>query len=113
MHFDGKSHLGMITVVVTGTHGELARIQDRERNRQCQETGTYSVRLAVQTGSGIAVYQRRIDSFFRRRYNVLALLRIALETLDEKELSLDRNPDQDAGRSPNLAGRLARVVWPF
>lgn len=84
----------MITVTVTKSGGrhELARIEI-ENLSPAGETGEYSVRFVVDTGSGPAIYQRRIDSFYRRRYNVLALLRIALDTLMEQELSLDRDPD--------------------
>lgn len=103
----------MITVTVTKSGGkhELARIEIENVTGSTQETGEYSVRFVVDTGSGPAIYQRRIDSFFRRRYNVLALLRIALDTLMEKELSLDRDPDahhseQHRKRLPWLGGFL-------
>jgi hypothetical protein len=107
----------VITVLITKSGGkhELARIEiENVLDDQTNETGTYSVRFAVDTGSGVAIYQRRIDSFFRRRYNVLALLRIALDTLMEQELSLDGDPDtQDARRTSDLARRLPRAGWPF
>lgn len=102
----------MITVTITKSGGkhELARIEIENVTGKAGEEGTYSVRFVVDTGSGIAMYQRRIDSFHRKRYNVLALLRIALETLLEKELTLDRDPDQDAGRSRYLGRRLPRSM---
>lgn len=107
----------MITVTITKSGGkhELGRIEiENVLDDQTNETGTYSIRFAVDTGSGVAIYQRRIDSFYRRRYNVLALLRIALDTLMEQELTLDGDPDaQDARRSPDLARRLPRARWPF
>lgn len=105
----------MITVTVTKSGGkhELARIEIENVADQAGETGQYSVRFAVDTGSGVAIYQRRIDSFSRRRYNVLALLRIALDTLVEQELSLDRDLDQDARCASNLERRLPRSMWPF
>lgn len=100
----------MITVTVTKSGGkhELARIEIENVTGSAQETGEYSVRFVVDTGSGPAIYQRRIDSFYRRRYNVLALLRIALETLMEQELSLDRDPYQDARRENRSRKSLPR-----
>lgn len=104
----------MITVTVTKSGGrhELARIEiENVLDDQTNETGTYSIRFAVDTGSGVAIYQRRVDSFFRKRYNVLALLRIALDTLMEQELNLDADPD--ARYSSDLERRLSRSMWPF
>lgn len=101
-----------VTVTIKGTKHELARISI-ENLGSADEFGDYSVRFGVDTGSGFAVYQRSVEHFPRRRYNALALLRIALSTLEEKELTLDSDPDQDAGRSPNLARGLPRAMWPF
>jgi hypothetical protein len=74
-----------------------------------RQHGDYHILFGVETGEGIAVYQRHVDNFPRTQYNVLGLLRIALETLEQKELSLDRDPD-NAGYSPDLARRLERAL---
>lgn len=97
----------MIEVIVKGTikgrKHELARIKIISVHNQGTHAD-YSVQFAVDTAEGTALYQRAIYSFPRKRLNVLALLRLALETLEEKELSLDADPD--ASDSPNLARRL-------
>lgn len=102
----------MITVTIKSGRKELARIQIENMDGIVSEFADYSAQFAVDTGDGgLAMYQRRIDQFPRRRYNVLGLLRLALSALDEKDLTLDADPD--ARRSSNLERRLPRVVWPF
>lgn len=99
-----------------GTH-ELGviRITNMEESGD-PEYGSYSVEFGVDTAAGFAIYQRSIYAFPRKRFNVLALLKQALETLDEKELSLDGDPDnqpcspRDAGLSGYLARRLRRSL---
>ena len=75
------------------------------------EIGNYSIEFGVHTGDGYAVYQRQIEAFPRKKFNTLALIRQALNTLEEKELSLDGDidipsPPGDAGVPRNLARRL-------
>lgn len=91
-------------------HREMAHIRIENLNDSSDpELANYSIQFAVDTADGIAVYQRHIEAFPRKKYNTLALLRQALQTLEEKELGLDGDPD--APRSPGdagLPGYLAR-----
>lgn len=87
---------------------ELARIKITNISHTVSEHGDYSVHFAVDTGEGFAVYQRRVERFPRKRYNVLALLRLALSALEEKDLTLDTDPD--ARHSSDMARRLPRSL---
>lgn len=104
----------MIEVRVTtkgGTH-ELAKIRiENLVDSDNSELGNYSIQFGVDTVAGFAIYQRSVDNFPRKRYNVLGLLKIALDTLEEKELTLDADPD--ARRTSDLARRIGRAMWPF
>lgn len=98
----------MLRVIIQKSNGhELARIDIENVTRTRTEHGDYSVQFAVDTGDGnLAMYQRRVENFPRKRYNVLGLLRLALSALDEKELTLDTDPD--APGSPDMERRLDR-----
>lgn len=72
------------------------------------ELGNYSIEFGVDTIAGFAVYQRSIEAFPRKKFNALALVRQALMTLEEKELSLDGDPDHRP-RPPRHAG-LSRYL---
>lgn len=104
----------MIKVTITSKGGkhELGRIHIENVSTSADgRYGDYSLQFGVDTGAGVAVIQRSVYAFPRKDLNVLALVRLALETLEEKELSLDADPD--ARRSPNLARGLPRSLWPF
>ena len=102
----------MITVQVKIGSWEMAHIRIENLNDSTDpEIGNYSIQFAVDTAEGVAVYQRHIEQFPRKKFNTLALLRQALQTLEEKELSLDGDPDaprtpRDAGLPGHLARRL-------
>lgn len=100
----------MIEVSIKHDGRELARIKI-EHLGPGGDFSDYSIQFGVDTAEGFAVYQRAVEHFPRRKFNALALLRIALATLEEKELSLDADPD--ARRSSSLARRLNRSMWPF
>lgn len=103
----------MIEVTITsksGTH-ELGKIRIENLSEVSAEHGDYTVQFAVDTGAGWATYQRSVHNFPRKQFNVLGLLRLALDTLDEKELTLDADPD--ARSSSSVARRLPRTLWPF
>lgn len=100
----------MIEVSMMLGGGELAhvRIENMDDALANPEYGDYSIQFAVHTGEGVAMYQRSVYNFPRKQFNALALLKIALETLTEKELTLDLDPD--ARGSSNLARRLPRTL---
>jgi hypothetical protein len=101
----------MIEVTIKSGRKELGRIQIENVSESAEEFGDYSIQFGVDTGDGVAVYQRKVLHFNRKKHNVLGLIRIALDTLTEKELFLDSDPD--ASHSPNLARRLSGPLWPF
>ena len=68
-----------------GTEIELARLEIENVGLE-DEYGDYSVRLLVHKGQGTGVHQRGITNFPRKKYNVLALLLQALNTLEPSEL---------------------------
>ena len=101
----------MIEVVIKSSRKELARIKI-ENISEKSHFADYSVQFAVDNGNGeLAMYQRSVYGFNRKRFNALALLRLALEALNEKELSLDGDPDTTV--QSDLARQLGRVRWPF
>lgn len=83
----------MIEVIIRSGRKELGRIRIENVTATAAEYGDYAAQFGVDTGDGWAVYQRRVEHFPRKRYNVLALLRLALSALEEKDLSLDTDPD--------------------
>jgi hypothetical protein len=83
-----------------GTEVELAHIEIENLSYQNAETADYSVRFGVHKGEGTGLHQRGIYAFPRRKYNVLALLLQALNTLEPTELEFvgewdTRPPIQD------------------
>ena len=104
----------MIEVRITYKGGkELAKVTiENMCDSDDADFGDYSVRFAVDTGGGsLAIYQRSIHDFPRKKFNVLGLLRLALSTLDEEELTLDADPD--ARHSSGVGRKLSRSLWPF
>lgn len=77
----------MIEVIIrhVGSEVELARIEI-ENVSVSDDSGDYSVRFGVHKGEGLGFHQRGIFGFPRTKYNVLALLLQALNTLEPREL---------------------------
>lgn len=77
----------MIEVIVrhVGSEVEIARIEI-ENVSLSGDSGDYSVRFGVHKGEGLGLHQRGIYGFPRTKYNVLALLLQALNTLEPREL---------------------------
>lgn len=104
----------MIEVIIRNpaTDTELARITIKNIEGETGDLASYSVKFAVERGTAVGLHQRAIDNFPRKKYNVLALLRQALATLEPKELELERDfdPDDHEETGPsNLARRLRRL----
>lgn len=103
----------MIEVVVNSSRIQLARMK-----LECVGThtdgqfGDYSVQIALYDGAnGITLLQRAVENFPRKRYNILGLIQLALDTLTEPELYLADKADIDhARRASNLARRLERAL---
>lgn len=95
----------MIEVNITSKGGkhELGRVTIENMETGTLEKADYSVEFGVDTAEGFAVYQRAIYSFPRKQYNVLGLLRLALSTLEEEELTLDGDPDSSSSRHAQLS----------
>jgi hypothetical protein len=78
---------------------------------QDNEVADYSIQIVLDIGaSEIVAIQRKVESFPRKRYNVLGLLQLALDTLTEKELYLADEADIDADRASDLGRRLDRAL---
>jgi hypothetical protein len=90
----------MIEVRITKSNGhELAKIEIENMPPHSEREGNYAIRFGVDAALGeVALFQRYIERFPRTQYNVLALLRQALETLTEEDLRLADGTD-----SPDLA----------
>jgi hypothetical protein len=69
-----------------GSNTELAHIEIENVSEGSNDLGDYSVRFGVHKGEGLGLHQRGIMGFPRRKYNVLALLLQALNTLEPAEL---------------------------
>ena len=104
----------MIEVFVKKDGQQIARIQiENITNKEDLKDGfgDYEVKFAVERGNAVSMHRRLIFGFPRKRYNVLALVRQALHTLEERELYLERDFDPDeAPVSPDLARRLGRAL---
>ena len=82
--------------------------QPRTPQEKPNEFADYNIKYAVERGSAVGTHVRNIYGFPRKYYNVFALVLQALNTLDEKELKLERDfdPDEETTVSPDLARRL-------
>lgn len=81
----------MIEVIIrhVGSEAELGRIEiENVDTDDGGNTATYSIRFGVEKITGVGIHQRPIFNFPRKRYNVLALLLQALNTLEERDLEL-------------------------
>jgi hypothetical protein len=93
-----------VTIKHIESDKELGRITIENLSSRDSEEADYAIRFAVERITGIGLHNRGIHSFPRTKYNVLALLRQVLATLDESELKL---PD---GTIPaDLAGRFGGI----
>jgi hypothetical protein len=97
----------MIEVIILKNGEPLATVEIKNVQVHSDGTADYRVLFAVERGSAVGIHRRPIFRFPRKRLNALALLRQALNTLDEKELELERdfNPDETTV-STDLARRL-------
>lgn len=87
---------------------KIIRQPSPERGNQF---GDYEVRYVIERGEATGLHKRFILHFPRKQYNVFALLLQALNTLNEKDLKLERDFDPDkAPVSTDVARRLGRTV---
>lgn len=96
----------MIEVIIRHktSNVELGRIEIENVSEDDEsEYAEYSVRFGVERVKSVGVHQRGIFHFPRTRYNVLALLLQALNTLEPSELELDPDlPDSPVKRTEHL-----------
>lgn len=73
----------------------------------------YVAEFAVERYAAVGLHRRVIRNFPRLRYNVLALVRQALETLEPRELELERNvsPSDLARRQSGTRTALSQEAW--
>lgn len=81
----------MIEVIIrhAGSERELGRIEIENVSDSAGEYGDYSIRFAVDKIRAVGIHQRGLHGFPRTKYNVLALLLQALNTLLPDELKFD------------------------
>lgn len=97
----------MIEVTIRKTDSDhnpvLARITIENLTQGDGETADYSIRFGVEKSDAVGLHQRAIYGFPRKRYNALALVRQALNTLEPEELILggDLNEADPAPRRLN------------
>ena len=70
---------------------EIGRIDITEVGRNFDGTVDYAVEFGVDRIGAIGLHSRVVLAFPAAQYNVLALLKQALETLSPKELELESN----------------------
>jgi hypothetical protein len=98
----------MIEVYICKDGEPLAQIEIKNTGLvHVGDLADYTVRFGVDRGSAVGVHSRTMYGFPRKHLNVLALVRQALNTLDEKELSLEPGYDPDAPEA-SLSSSLAR-----
>lgn len=95
----------MIEVIIRhqGTQQELGRITI-ENTGGTEELGDYAIKFGVEKIASVGIHTRGIWGFPRLQYNVLALLKQALDSLDEDELRL-----KGGASSSDLARRFRRI----
>lgn len=98
----------MIEIVISDEQGELGKIRIEKVEIHSDTTADYSIQFAVNRIGAVGLHRRSIRHFPRLQYNVLALVRQALETLDPKELRLE--PDAS---SSDMARRQRRALPRF
>lgn len=91
----------MIEVIIrhqeSGT--EIAKVTIENLTEGDSQYADYSVRFGVEKGKSVGIHSRGILGFPRQRYNVLALLLQALNTLEPRELEWDGEWDQECNTS--------------
>jgi hypothetical protein len=100
----------MIEVEIRTSRKDVARLRiECVKFYSDNQYGDYTVQIAIDTGGGsLAIYQKSIYAFPRKKLNALALVLAALTTMSEEEFGLDADPD--ASRSPNLVRELDRAM---
>lgn len=102
----------MLEVNLTTRSGELelGRVLITNIEMHDDDTADYSVQFAVERCGAVGLHQRVIRHFPRTKYNALALLLQALNTLDPKELELEDGTDssdlarRQRGTLPEIQG---------
>lgn len=79
----------MLTADVRVNQRQTALVEIEKLRTHSDGTADYSVMFTVDDVVSVTKRRRIVHSFPRTRYNSLALLRIALETLEPNELELE------------------------
>lgn len=105
------SAASVIEVIVrhVGSGAELAKVTIENLTEGDGDLADYSVRFGVEKGRSVGVHQRGVFAFPRKKYNVLALLLQALNTLDPRELEWDGEWDQRS--KPSHIKELRSRLW--
>ncbi|QEM40884.1 MAG: hypothetical protein [Phage AS32] len=81
----------MIEVIIRHKESktELGRIEIENLTDGDGDYADYSIRFGVERIGAVGIHQRSIINFPRKQFNVLALVRQALKTLEPEELKFD------------------------
>lgn len=94
-----------VTVRHVDSGVDLARIRiENTHDGIDDDHRNYSVRFAADRCGAVGLHQRGVYAFPYTKYNVLALLRQVLNTLEPSELELEHGT-----RSSDLAGRFKGI----
>ena len=98
----------MIEVDISQDQRELGKVKIENLETHDDGTADYSVQFAVERCGAVGLHQRVIRNFPRTKYNALALLLQALNTLEPSELELESGID-----SSDMARRQHRALPAF
>lgn len=96
----------MLEVKILKNGVEIGRVEIENIRMNDDGSANYAAKFGVERCGAVGLHQRQIWGFRRLKYNVLGLLKLALETLDEKELELERDT------SPSDLAREVRGIGP-
>jgi hypothetical protein len=89
----------------------LGHIKILNVTERVTEFADYKVEFRVERGTALGAHKRMIYGFPRKQYNVFALILQALNTLNEKDLKLERDFDPDQAIVPaDMARRLGEAL---
>lgn len=101
----------MITVEVKRDGQPIALMEINNISEDNSEFADYKVHYAINRGSGMGLHNRIIYGFPRKYFNVFGLLLQSLNSLNEKDLKLERDFDPDqAPVSTDMGGGLDRTL---
>ncbi len=100
----------MIQVSIRENSKEYALITIEKLETFPDGTADYSVKFVAHRGTAIGIHQRVLHYFPHRKYNVLAMLKQALETLSESELEMEEEYTTMTTQAESFFEKLMELV---